>query len=244
MFLVAGFIDFVVKPLFEEFEKFLPCDMLSEQLHNMTTNRMTWGDIAKEQAAQIRQLSLDVDINSNVETVDCGGFTSADSGTESDGISSPVSSVSGASHSDLDDLPSDISDIHSHVTQVGERMEWCDSVNSERRKSLPISEEPSHTRDRYGRRESFPRIHDNRRACLPHTSLYQAISFDRLVEKLTNIERPSIKSIQPAYNTPLKQVDTVNLDNLLAEPRLSTLCPSIETSKITNYLLTKRKFYV
>lgn len=218
--------------------------MLAEQLNNMKTNRLNWGAIADMQATQTRPLSLDVDINSNVETLDCSGSTSADSGTESDGISSPISSMSGASHSDLDDLPSDISDIHSHVTQVAERMEWPDTViSSERRKSLPISAELNRaTKDpRFGRRESFPRVHDNRSSCLPHTSLYQAVSFDRLVEKLTNLDKTvSIKSAYPPPPPPLKQVDTVNLDNLLAKPRLSTLSQNMETSKITNYLVANR----
>jgi len=241
----TGFIDFVVEPLFTEFSKFLNCDMLKEQLNNMKANRMNWESIIKEETAAVapRPSVIELDINSNVDVV-CN-CEEADSGTESDTLASPVSASSSAAGSEIDELPSDMTDIHSNIALVAERMEWIDK--NERRPSLPVVASDLTAAVRQGsgaRRESFPRIHDNRRTCLPHTSLYQAISFDQLVEKLTNLERNlSLNGsvLQNNSDAVKKSVNSVNLDNLLAESRLSTLTPSIETSQITNYLVNSQQ---
>ena len=242
---LTGFIDFVVEPLFTEFSKFLHCDMLIEQLENMKVNRMNWECISKEEsAAAPRPSTIELDINSNVDVV-CSS-EEADSGTESDALASPVSASSAAS-SEIDELPSDMTDVHSNIALVAERMEWMDSSN-ERRPSLPVVSDltaAAKQQNSGARRESFPRIHDNRRTCLPHTTLYQALSFDQLVEKLTNMERNLTSNGTVIPNNPSdavkKSVNSVNLDNLLTESRLSTLTPSIETSQITNYLVNSQQ---
>lgn len=198
----------------------------------MAINKQNWEAIRKDEEAALltstMPLSVEIDINSNV----CEG-SDGDSGTESDDLSSPVSASCNSTQSDLDELPTDIDDIHTNIALVAERMDWLESNGTpDRRPSLPLSQGTPLTKELYGRRESFPRIHDNRRTCLPHTSLYQAISFDRLVEKLTSMEKDSA-----AGGT--HSLSSVNLDDLLCESRLSTLSPNIETSKITNYLLAK-----
>lgn len=218
----------MVEPLFTEFEKFLPCDMLTEQLENVRANRLNWEMISKEESSLI---TMDTDINSN-RVGPADGGSSADSGTESDAPCSPVSTEPSSSHSDLDELPYDIDDIHSDIALVAGRMDRSEGAEFPRRGSLPTSDLPKQTRDSSSRRESFPRIDDNRRTCLPHTTVYQAVSFDRLVEKLTNLEH----DLYHRNSGTLTDLASMNLDNLLCEPRLSTLSPSLETSKITHYL--------
>lgn len=161
-----------------------------------------------------------VDINSNIANDQCR-YSDVDSGSTTF-CSAPTESEDGA--------PSDINDIQSNIAIVAERMDWPEK-STDRRPSLPTSDISAIAKQAYGRRESFPLIHDNRRTCLPHTSLYQAISFDRLVEKLAIMETDFSKSAGHS-------IGSVNSDNLISEPRLCTLSPNIEASRITNYHVT------
>lgn len=222
-------------------------------------NRMNWESIGAEEAAMspppaVRPVTIELDINSNLDTTghsSAGGLCSADeldSGTESDALSSPVSAASSAASSEIDELPTDITQVHSNIALVAERMDWGDNNTGcgDRRPSLPVtlvtelSPASVPYKDSYARRESFPRIHDNRRTRLPHSGLYQAFSFDQLVEKLTNMERHHLTTVANSASVK-NSVNAVNLDNLLSETRLSTLSPSLETSKITNYLVNSKQ---
>jgi len=199
-------------------------DLLTEQMDNLLTNRDSWQQVSSADADDTPSLSLTIDINSNIESVSMQPLHSddADSGTESDVMSSPVSTGS----SEADELPAEITDIHTDIAIVADRLDWTDS---DRRHSLP-NPLPMQA-DIYARRKSFPRVQAGRRSSLPQTSVHQAISFDRLVEKLTLIEN----EIAP-------NMSTCDFDNLMTEPRLSTLSPSIETSKITRYLVRSKFF--
>lgn len=224
--LLLEFLKYVAEPLFVEFSKFLSCDLMANQVNNIRTNMEIWKGLTEKE-----MLSLDVDINSNFETA-MSQYSEDESASDSEDCSQKVSGISGSS--ELEEPLTDINDVHTTIVLVKERMDWSDTKLADRRPSLPLNHVSQHiAREAYARRESFPRIHDNRTStCLPHTSLYQALSYDQLVQKLTGVERdlPSTRK---------SSGHSVHLDNLLCEPRLSTLTPSIETSKITNYLVAK-----
>lgn len=218
-----GFIDFVVEPLFKEFSKFMPCAVLTEQLNNMYTNRRNWETILKEEQLLTNNVALtkQLDINSNIE--DTAATWACLSDSDSDVYVS-------CDDSEVDEAPCDITDIHCDIALVAERMDWVDNSASDRRPSLPALPTLLNRQEAYnGRRESFPLIHDNRRTALPQPEPYRALSFDRLVETLTCID----------WHLPREKKSSLNLDNLRAEPRLSTLSPNIQTSLITNYLASE-----
>ncbi|XP_067931946.1 high affinity 3',5'-cyclic-AMP phosphodiesterase 7A-like [Watersipora subatra] len=212
------FIYHVVEPLFTEFGKFLPGDLMTNQVNNIKSNMEVWKRLPESEL-----LSLEGDINSNFDTI-ASPYDDISSGDSEDTLGQCVTTEPSESVADINKL-------RANILFVKERIDWSDIKLANRRPSLPLTHRAS--KEAYARRESFPRIQDNRTTCLPPSSLYQALSYDQLVEKLTGVGR-DLTSVRKTTG------HAIHLDNLISESRISTLSPNLETSKITNYFHAKQ----
>lgn len=277
----TGFIDFVVLPLFRLWVKFIPSQMLQEQLSNLTRNRQNWQDLAADQkrsydspaggsttpALPAAVAAISMDINDNVPMT---AGLQAVAGNSSHGPLSPNVVVTDADgDSDSDDSYCSATDPDSSVVVIppatdgvarhddsakhGGQVTVATAVPA----SLLNDELSSSSAAAAGRRHSAPGIMPKllerlalRRDSLPCSDAMKQPTETRCIlchgRANAATRRPSAVTTSCDHLLAVNGHSVDDTDDSChhsaiapARPRLSSLTPNHEASRLTNYLLAQ-----
>ncbi|XP_013404762.1 high affinity cAMP-specific 3',5'-cyclic phosphodiesterase 7A isoform X3 [Lingula anatina] len=202
-----GFMDFVVGPLFSEWQRFIPSNLSKQLLNNINLNRSYWletmhepeadleeGTVSKSSDPSPAQSPVD-NISFTFDAIDAEGDTDSKYGDEAD------------DDDDDDELPM--------LLMPAE----IQSLLGARRHSMPPALPRRDVFKLQMRRESYPICTSlNRRGSLPKT-VYQSTSWDQLSQKLSKTSNGT---------------RALSLDTLTSRPKISVLSALMDTVSITH----------
>lgn len=234
--ILAGFIEFVVNPLFSEWYRFLPTSLSKSMLDNCSSNKSSWKVIIEEenQAELLKKAELEKEkleevcqenINVSIQEAEPNDFDEEESDTVEEAR-----------------LPltfAHLMDDEDGSLYTGSRRGSCRSLSplrempeegwepEVRRHSMPPSylgrEIPTLMTIR---RDTLPLTQYLRRRSLPTAMILHATSLDKLSGKISAL----------AFNRETFDKRSVSMEELLARPKISNLSPSFETSRLASGL--------
>ena len=218
--LISGFIQYIVRPLFTEWHRVNPTLLSKKMLSHIEANYDIWQKtIEEEQEEKEREKENERPVEDN------GNVLKADS-EDLQVIHEPKVETNLSDDSSKPDnrdvFMDELQNIeYKKLSPVSEELVDFPGFNL-RRHSLPPNMLLADTSClNYPRRESFPCVEYSRRHSLPR-NIYQSTSFDRLVDRLASVS-------EDPHNG-----RDFSVQGIEAKPKITTLSPSIETSRITS----------
>ncbi|XP_074641590.1 high affinity 3',5'-cyclic-AMP phosphodiesterase 7A-like isoform X4 [Tubulanus polymorphus] len=209
----SGFIQFVVGPLFQEWFRFLPTLLGEMMMNNLLQNRESWQNVLKEaEVEKQRSIARENDIAEKENTHhlldECLSNFSPVISTETlvtaDGVSISETEIVTETRYKLD--PDEVE------AELPIRLQL-------RRHSLPPSVPKIETPSYLVRRQSFPHV----LKISPRMNLNQSTSYQHIRDKAASLDKISGNN------------RSHSLEGLLSQrPRITTLSPSIELSRLTS----------
>ncbi|XP_046566808.1 high affinity cAMP-specific 3',5'-cyclic phosphodiesterase 7A-like isoform X1 [Haliotis rubra] len=214
----AGFMEFVVTPLFMEWYRFMPSDLSRRLLDNIAKNKIRWKKIIDEEALQVHE--SDSSSSKNEHSNDDPDDSDEEEEEVEDDVCSEENDVvendiNLAYHYDSEQM----SESGRSLSPVSEDVNVI-IVPGSRRHSMP----PVFIRRDLNfylgiRRDSGPKVPLLRRQSLPTTTLFKSTSADI--------------TVSPAV---VKEVRSLSMEALMSRPKISNLSPSIEASRLASGL--------
>ncbi|XP_041359600.1 high affinity cAMP-specific 3',5'-cyclic phosphodiesterase 7A-like isoform X2 [Gigantopelta aegis] len=219
----AGFMEFVVNPLFLEWQRFNPTELSRKMLDNVEKNKNNWKKIIEEESVQNHVTESD-SFSSKFEGDNPPLEEESHEGNNDDDDDGESSLSEGKSEAD-DVVENDVnlnfiyteeqqSESGRSLSPVSEDSETIPVCGGSRRHSVPPSLFRRDLNFYLGiRHDSVPKIPYMRRQSLPTTAIYRTTSGDRHASERSRDSR------------------SLSMDTLVARPKLSNLSPSMEASR-------------
>lgn len=226
----AGFMQFVVTPLFQEWQRFLPTPLSSKMLKNVKLNLEQWQIIIAEENKEKERLKKE-------EEEDAKKILALEDSDKSLSVQ-----VTDEEDDTVDDgrLPL----TFAHLLDDQEDLSYNSSRRGSIRSLSPVQEEPDavilgqrrHSMPPYCllkettnvtvRKDNLPLTQYLRRRSLPTAMILHATSLERLTDKLSALASESVT---------LNKKST-SMEELLTRPKISNLSPSFEASRLASGL--------
>ncbi|XP_033736997.1 high affinity cAMP-specific 3',5'-cyclic phosphodiesterase 7A-like isoform X2 [Pecten maximus] len=224
----AGFIEFVVNPLFQEWNRFLPTKLSESMLNNLKSNHAHWKEIIKKETEEKIKVEIQEDL---VEE----GKEEVDEDEEEDEINN---------NSDEENDFVQEARLPLTFTHLVNEDECGSSSNESRRGSCrslsPLREIPENQWNPEIRRHSMPPAYLQkeitcvtiRRDSLPHTQYIRRRSLPTaMILHTTSVDR-LLGKLSP-FPSPAKLAGrSISIDSLVTQPKISNLSPSFEASRL------------
>ena len=216
----SGFMEFVVNPLFLEWQRFNPTELSQKMLDNVEKNKNNWKKIIEDESVQNHMTESDssspkfegdnpvLEEDSHESNDDDGESSLSEGKSEADDV---VENDVNLNFIYTEEQQSESGRSLSPVSEDSETIPVC---GGSRRHSVPPSLFRRDLNFYLGiRHDSFPKIPFMRRQSLPTTAIYRTTSGDRHGTERSRDSR------------------SLSMDTLVARPKLSNLSPSMETSR-------------
>ncbi|XP_060071869.1 high affinity cAMP-specific 3',5'-cyclic phosphodiesterase 7A-like [Ylistrum balloti] len=224
----AGFIEFVVNPLFQEWYRFLPTQLSETMLKNMKSNQARWKEIMKEETAEKVKVEIQEDLveEEKGETKEEENEEEVNNNTdeENDFVQEARLPLTFTHLVNEDECSSSSNGSRrgscrslSPLREIPEN-QWNPEI---RRHSMPPAYLQKEITCVTIRRDSLPHTQYIRRRSLPTAMILHTTSMDRLLGKLSPFPSPG----RPAGRS-------ISIDSLVTQPKISNLSPSFEASRL------------
>ncbi|XP_069127677.1 high affinity 3',5'-cyclic-AMP phosphodiesterase 7A-like isoform X2 [Argopecten irradians] len=228
----AGFIEFVVNPLFQEWYRFLPTKLSECMLNNLKSNHVRWKEIIKDETAEKIKVEIKEDLvddgkekeNEDIDEEEEEEEINNNSDEENDFVQEARLPLTFTHLVNEDECSSSGNGSRrgscrslSPLREIPEN-QWNPEI---RRHSMPPAYLQKEITCVTIRRDSLPHTQYIRRRSLPTAMILHTTSMDRLIGKLS------------PFPSPAKIADrSISIDSLVTQPKISNLSPSFEASRM------------
>ncbi|XP_021356734.1 high affinity cAMP-specific 3',5'-cyclic phosphodiesterase 7A-like isoform X1 [Mizuhopecten yessoensis] len=221
----AGFIEFVVNPLFQEWHRFLPTKLSESMLRNLKSNQAQWKEIIKEESEKNKvEIQEDLVEEAKEEAEEEEEEVNNNSDEENDFVQEARLPLTFTHLVNEDECGSSGTESRrgscrslSPLREIPEN-HWNPEI---RRHSMPPVYLQKEITCVTIRRESLPHTQYIRRRSLPTAMILHTTSLDRLLGKLSPFPSPAEIGDR-----------CVSIDSLITQPKISNLSPSFEASRL------------
>ncbi|VDI75803.1 high affinity cAMP-specific 3',5'-cyclic phosphodiesterase 7 [Mytilus galloprovincialis] len=227
----AGFLQFVVAPLFQEWQRFLPTPLSSHMITNVKLNLEQWqiiiADENKEKEILIAEQELNEqndksDVEDSAETVSLHVTDEEDDKVEDGRLPLTFAHLL----DDQEDLSYNSSRRGSIRSLSPVREEPDSLLLEQRRHSMPPCCFQKEITNVTVHRDILPLTQYLRRRSLPTAMILHATSLERLTDKLSALASERVTL----------QKKSTSMEDFLARPKISNLSPSFEASRLASGL--------
>lgn len=231
LFDFLGFMQFVVAPLFQEWQRFLPTPLSSQMVKNVQLNLEQWQIIISEENKEKEETKIESDKDS-------------DKKSDNDNSDSIVSVQITEEEDDDKFEDGRLPLTFAHLLDDQEDLSYNGSRRGSIRSLSPVKEEPNacfleqrrHSMPPYClqkeitnvtvHRDTLPLTQYLRRRSLPTAMILHATSLEHLTDKLSALANERVT---------LNKKST-SMEELLTRPKISNLSPSFEASRLASGL--------